>query len=378
MLRSEVIDSAVDARRVTAEWRRLSDENRRPFCNPEWMLAWWEDTGASERGELRVVVVRDGDEVCGLAPLYRENRTRGLVHYRFLGSGTSLRGEPLAVAARRRDVARCTATALRSLDGRVRRIAFEGVPASSRWPELLAGEWTAPRAARPLREWSIPAPVLALEGRTFEEWFSSRSSNFRQQMRRHRGQLEKQGAIFRMTRSEKELGPDLAAFAALHHARWRDRGGSSTLSPPVERMLFHAGRQMLDDGRFRLWSLEIDGEIVSSHLFVAAGGEVAYWLGGFDDRWADQKPSLQVLLAAIEDAWMRNDVRVDLGGGGQDYKYRFTDDDERLEWCAIVPPGLRHVFARAAVATVPLRRKALARLSPENQARLRGLLGRGR
>ncbi|MGH2754721.1 MAG: GNAT family N-acetyltransferase, partial [Actinomycetota bacterium] len=223
---------------------------------------------------------------------------------------------------------------------------------------------------------TIPAPVLQLRATSFDDWFAGKSSNFRQQMRRGRRKLEEEGAVFRMSRDVDELARDLQAFAELHHSRWDERGGSRALSPAVEVMLLEAGRTMLSSGGFRLWSLEIAGRIVSSHLFLAAGGEVAYWLGGFDEQWAAQKPSMQVLLEAVRHAWASGDERVDLGGGGQDYKYRFTDQREMLEWSTIVPPGLRYQATRVSLSTVRVRRKLVSKLGPRAQARLRALVRR--
>ena len=51
---------------------------------------------------------------------------------------------------------------------------------------------------------------------------------------------------------------------------------------------------------------------------------------GFDERFAAEKPSMQALLAAIEEGFARHDRRMDLGGGGQDYKYRLADGEDTV------------------------------------------------
>ena len=373
MTRTELIreDGIGDLRDA---WAALAEENARPFCHPDWMMAWWRHV-APRDAVLSAVVVSDGEETIGVAPLYSRPDARGPLRLRLLGTGTFLRAEPLARSGREHDVARAVIERLNdgSTPGLV---TFEGVPAGSEWPELFHRNWTQDRASKMYQEWSIPAPVLSLEGRTFDDWFASKSSNFRQQMRRGRRKLEHAGALFRMSRDAEELQRDLRSFAALHHARWDPRGGSRALTPKVETMLAEAAPGMVSSGALRLWSLEVDGRVVSSHLFLAAGGEVAYWLGGFDDRWADHKPSMHVLLEAIEHASRAGDKRVDLGGGGQDYKYRLADGSETLTWSTIVPPGIRHQATRLGLSTVRARRKLLSRLSPKTQARLRRLVRR--
>jgi CelD/BcsL family acetyltransferase involved in cellulose biosynthesis len=158
-----------------------------------------------------------------------------------------------------------------------------------------------------------------------------------------------------MSRTAEELERDLAAFVRLHHARWEGKGGSAALTPERERMLAAACRELLDSERARLWSIDVEGRTISSQLFVVAGGEVAYWLGGFDEAFAAQRPALLALVVAIEDAFRRGERGVDLGPGAQDYKYRLADGDEILEDVTVVLGG---PLARVQLAPGRLRRAA--------------------
>jgi CelD/BcsL family acetyltransferase involved in cellulose biosynthesis len=178
---------------------------------------------------------------------------------------------------------------------------------------------------------------------------TTKSPNFRQQMRRDRRRLDRRGAVFRMA-TVNELDRDLRYFAQLHYGRWDSRGGSDVLDHRIEAMLRSAARELLLSDRFRLWSLDIDGETISSHAFMEAGGELAYWLGGFDPSWASYKPSLQVILAAIEHAWQTGARRLDLGDGGETYKYRFAEQEDTLQRVILVPPGLKRPLIRARFA----------------------------
>jgi CelD/BcsL family acetyltransferase involved in cellulose biosynthesis len=199
-------------------------------------------------------------------------------------------------------------------------------------------------------EVSHPAPELRLGDLTFEGWLATKSSNFRQQIRRGRRQLEARGATFRMSRSPEELDRDLDSFARLHRARWSHRGGSEALPPGVERMVRHAAHELLADERFRLFCIDVDGRTIAAEVFLAAGGELSYWLGGFDDGWAAQRPSLLGIVQAIEDGLSRGDAHCDLGPGGQSYKYRLADSEQRAEWLTMVPPGRRAALAYGALA----------------------------
>ena len=137
------------------------------------------------------------------------------------------------------------------------------------------------------------------------------------------------------------------------------------LTPEVEAMLPDVARLAAEGCRLRLSTIEVEGRDISSHLFLAAGGEVSYWLGGFDERWASFHPSMHSILYAIEQSWQNGDTRVDLNSGGQAYKYRFADQEDTLEWSTLVPRGPRSPLVRAELVSRGAGRAIYGRL-PEN------------
>jgi len=191
-------------------------------------------------------------------------------------------------------------------------------------------------------------------------------------MKRLRRQLGEQHGTVRMV-PVAELDRGLEAFARLHYARWAADGGSGVLNENVERMLSDAGSELGPSERFRLWLLEVGGQPVSAQIFVAAGGEVNYWNGGFDDSYAKLKPGLQTVFAGVEDAFRRGERRVDLGGGPQSYKLRLADGDDPLAWIGLIPrSGARYPLTRAEILSTQAYAAArgLARRLPTG-ARLR-------
>lgn len=372
MLRARLVDDLSTAEQLASGWDDLAVRSGRPYCAPAWMLSWWRNARPKD-SSLAVVAVFDGDELTGLAPFSIDVTHRGARRCRVLASGVSTRVEPLALPGTEAAVAPVVVGALVS-SAAPDFVSFEGVPATSPWPELFLRAWPAGRPGPWLqREMTMPAPVLVVGEGSFDEWLAGRGRNFRQRMRRLRRRLEREGATFRVARDPAEVERGLAAFFGLHHARWGGRGGSGVLSRPVEEMVVDAARRLVPAGRLRVWSIDVDGRTISAQVFVAAGGVVSYWLGGFDEAWAREAPGIQGVLAAVEDAWERGDRCVDLGAGGHDYKYLFTDEDEELRWSLLVPrlksPHRRlglvpWYLARATLGNLPAaRRGALARRS---------------
>ncbi len=373
-LTGRILTTLEDLDPYVPEWDALAVARRLVYCAPGWVLPWWRHAAPAE-AELRVVVVLDGERLFGIAPFYARAQLGGIVGYRMVGAAVTHRIEPLAPAGAIEEVAAVIARTLAAARPVPARLRFDGIPDGSPWPRLLARAW--PGRGRPFihREPGIPAPTVSLAHEGFDAWMATKSANFRQQMRRARRKLESRGAVFRTAATPEEIAAALPDFERLHLARWEARGGSSTLNPRVVDMLLDAGRALVPDGRFRLESIELDGQTISSHLFVSAGEETSYWLGGFDDRYSALWPSMVSLVAAVREGFDRGDTRLDLGQGAQPYKYRLADGQDCLNWLTLVPPGPHYGRAMVLFAPRRLRFAITRRISPEAKARLRRLLG---
>jgi CelD/BcsL family acetyltransferase involved in cellulose biosynthesis len=345
-MRAEVLDARAALAPLARAWDDLAVASSRPFCAPAWMLAWL-DHAAPSGTAPRVIAVHDDGELAGIVPLALAGR-----RLRLLASGASAGVDALARPGTEREVAALARAALPAAD----LLALDGVPAASPWPALLAD------GRRLHRDVSVPAPVIDLTTGA-HAWLEGRSGSFRRRMRQLWRRLEGRGATWRRTTDTAELPRDLEALARLHRARWDFRGGSGVLTPGVEAMLAQAGRELLPSGRFRLWSLEAGGEIVCSQLFLAAGRRCGWWLGGFDPAWADESPTLALLLRIVDDAFERDEDVLDLGAGDQPYKYRFATGEERVDWSLVPlapvrgPPAVAARRGRRAVGRA-LRRGA--------------------
>jgi CelD/BcsL family acetyltransferase involved in cellulose biosynthesis len=366
---AEIVREASVLEDIHDEWDRLAVAAARPYCAPAWMLAWWRHVAPPD-AELCTVVVRAAGELVGIAPFFADRR-RGLSRWRLLGSGTSSRRELLSRPGLAQEAASAIARAIAETESAPDLLVFEDIPSDSPWPSLLAAAWPGQPAWSRVN-WATPAPTLDLRGQTYDAWFASKSSSFRKQMRRVRRQLEERGGSWRLS-AAGDVPVDLRSFTALHHTRWQSRGGSLALDPRVEAMLADVASS-LPPSRFRLWSTEVAGETISSHLFLAAGGEVSYWLGGFDEAWAAQQPAMQTVLAAITDALERGDARLDLGPGRAAYKARFADGEDVLQTVTLVPRGAGYRRVRATLVPDHLRAAVTSRLPERWTHMLRRLL----
>jgi CelD/BcsL family acetyltransferase involved in cellulose biosynthesis len=336
------IENPDELRPHVAAWDRLAVLRRQPYGAPDWMLAWWRHA-APRASRLAVVVVREGDEVIGVAPWHQHRLRTGLRMARLLGTGH--RVEPLALPGREQEVAAAVAGALDGMSDGPGALALDRLDARSPWPVLLARE--GPLGSRVAGRELTGAPVVPIEGLTYEEWLGAHSRNFREQRAQARRRLEREGAVIRLAEEPGDVDAAIAAFARITADRWEPPPWGEPRGDGVEGMLHEAARAMVPAGRMRVWVLEVEGRPVCVQVFVVADGEVGYWNGGFDPAWARLRPGFETIVRAIEDAIARGDRRVDLGGGASAYKRRLTDADEPLA-AALVLPGGRDLPVRAA------------------------------
>ncbi|HEV2075616.1 MAG TPA: GNAT family N-acetyltransferase [Thermoleophilaceae bacterium] len=374
-LTGKVLDSPAATAPYRAAWDELAVQVGRPYCAPGWCLAWW-GRMAGPRSVLRVVAVLDDGELVGIAPLCAQPPgAAGLGRYQLLAADVSARAEPLARPGRRAEVAEVLAETLCRMRPRLATLSLQAAPLDSTWPALLADGWPGRHAPWVHRSRLVRAPALDLPEEGFEAWIRSKSRNFRQQMRRARRALEAQGATFHVLTDERALVAELPAFARLHRARWRDRGGSQAMRPGAEAALATAATELSALDRMRLVTVRMRGETISSQLFVTAGGLASYWLGGFDERWSAQHPSMVALVEGVADAIERGDRHLDLGPGPQTYKYRLADGEDLLETVTLVPVSTRYPLTRLAFGPQQAKAAAAEHLPPGPQARLRSVLG---
>jgi CelD/BcsL family acetyltransferase involved in cellulose biosynthesis len=367
-VQAQVITDLGGLEPIRGGWDALAVELGRPFSSPAWTLAWWRHA-APAGTELRVIAVVDGDTVTAVAPFFLEGR-----RYRLLASDASLGVEPLAAAGAERRTIELTAAALAAAQPRPDLVELAGIRAGSPWPGLLRQTWPGRRPTL-RRELSFPLPVLALSG-TYEEWFASKSAHFRQRARQLNRRFTGQGGVLRLAETDEDFARGLEAFARLHYARWRPRGGSGVLTPGVERMLPDAARELAGEHRLRLWLAEVEGQVICASVWLAAGGEASQWLSGFDEAWREANAPLLLMLAAIEDCFERGDRRIDLGGGRHELKSRVAETEDTLEHFRLLPPGPRRPLVSASLLPARFRRAVAERLPPAAKKRLKRLLRR--
>lgn len=350
-------------------WDGLAEFHSKPFCSPAWALAWWRNC-SPEGAKLAVVVVENHEgTLMGVAPFYIDRR-KAIPTIRLLGAKAASGVDLLSVPGKERPVAEAIAGALRSRGRWTTGIVFDGVPTTSPWPALL-GEVFTNSSVQKLPQWRQLAPIVRWPGDK-ESWVQSRSSNFRQQMRRKTRQFENDGGKVSFHNLPDERA--IARFVDLHLENWNERGGSAVLGHGSKAMIAEAASELGPKGRFALWTMEATTGTACSLAFISAGDRAEFWLGGYDEDWSHLSPTLIGLFAAIQGLMDEGFSLVSLGSGPQPYKYRFTSDDQELVWVAVPTSLFARGFAPFMFLRTRLRTWIASHLSDRFRHRIKGAL----
>jgi CelD/BcsL family acetyltransferase involved in cellulose biosynthesis len=324
-----------------AEWDALAVENGEPLMAPACVMAWWRHLAPST-AQPRLIFVRDGQSLVGVAPFYMDLSPWRRLDLRLPGIELASHLAPLAKHGCEEQVGETLARTMGDIGPAPDLIALEGMTASSSWASALQKYW--PTRIRPLvcRYNVLGCPAVSLDVDSFDAWLGRKSSHARHRLRRKKRQFAAAGGTIRLS-TISTLAADVETLIRLHQMRWSQRGGSHFVSSSghMASLLNDIGNALLREGRFRLVILEIDDEPICAQLAIAAGAEVVGINGGWDERWARLSPTIVAILYLIEDALTRGDRRFQLGPGEQDYKRALSDEHDTVAWTVLMLPGVR-------------------------------------
>ncbi len=339
------------------EWDALAQRTENIFATWEWSSIWWRHMG--EERPLFIVTFRRSDgALVAIVPLFLASR-RPVRVLRFVGHGPGDELGPICVDHHRPAIAEALRGALGSIRPRWDVLVADNLPADSAWGSI----------GGVARINSIPNPVIEFDGIGWDEFFKSRGSKFRQQVRRNTRRLADDHELtYRLADDSTLINADLDTLFTLHQARWRDE--SSGVFAGVEGAFQREfARAMLDRGCLRLWFLELDGEPVAARLGFRFGQVECGYQSGRDRSW--DKYGIGFLLQAhvvrraIEDEMKE----YRLLRGGESYKGRLANAERGLDTIAFA----RGIAGRGALAAG---RVALA-MPPGSRAWLSRLSGGG-
>ena len=287
-----------------------------PFLLAGYVAPWVEHLAAS--GTPLLLAAEAGGRIVGGLPLV-VHRRGGVAVARWVG-GVEATPADLLLAPGAPAV---TAAALGEAAGAAADVA------------VLSGLGAAPLAADagPLALIErIAGPVLTT-GPDWEAVYAahvSRQSRKTHRKRRHR--LEESGALeVVVARDGRAIAQYLPEAFAVHASRWDGAADGSTFGTAAGRA-FHlaAAPSLADAGAALLVVIRLDGAPIAFQYALRAGASLCLFRVGHDPAHARHSPGLLAMLAAMEAGSLDGATRIELLGGGEEYKLAFADDTEPM------------------------------------------------
>jgi CelD/BcsL family acetyltransferase involved in cellulose biosynthesis len=315
---------------ISARWDELAHCDPRDgfFRTSSWYQAWIEHIRPD--AEPFVVIVRDGEQIVGLAPLCR-------LVYRDLGfrmkaiawagrevvSGDFL--DFISENDRRSEVIPAILTFLRD--------------AQSQWGILVMGELLKDgdslRAFEDLgQRHNIPTrlqedrlcPYIALPA-TFDEFLNGMSSSMRYHVRRRMREIEKKGARLEVFSQPQDIAANLDHLFRMHLARWkRDNQPGTFGRKGFAEFLQHICTNPPAGAGCQLYQLTHDGTPFAALLMFYFGQSALYYQAGWDpdSPLVAASPGVVVMAHSIRDAIERGFRYYEFLRGDEAYKLRWT------------------------------------------------------
>jgi CelD/BcsL family acetyltransferase involved in cellulose biosynthesis len=311
----EIVASVEAFEPLRAEWNRIALPARNPFLTHEWQLAWWRAFGGDR---VRALLLRDGEDQLLAGACIVSSSRRGIESAAndYSDDWDVVAADPPSRAAIWREIA--------SLRGRT--LTFEGVPGASEAAE--ARDALADAGYRVSMVEQQQSPYLALPD-SWDQLLAGLSRNHRSQIRRQWKRLGEEGELRVTTRRgvEPELSSDLDRFFALEASGWKGEAGTAILDDPAAKVLYSEFAQVAaEQGRLRLYLLELDGELIAADYSCVIGDAAFLIKTCFDERHSKLAPGAVLRAEAIRAAIEEGLAIYEFLGGPDPYKTRWPGE----------------------------------------------------
>jgi CelD/BcsL family acetyltransferase involved in cellulose biosynthesis len=317
--------SALDrAEDLSGEWTELLSRavEPEPFLTPEWCLAWWRAFGA---GTMKLLVVRDGSRMVGLAPLRVVPERQGPFERRTLRFWSNLNSNRISLVLDREDAE----VAIDRLVGAL----FEGEP-----------DWDVARLGHVIRDSEVMRLLSAVLDRrkvrwgtvlTFsspylplhpspEELESALSGSFRRTLRRKERKAEQAGGLLAYV--SRGDGGAIDKVFTISSTTWQNREGTGIGSTPaLEQFYRELATVAKARGWLRLGILEIDGTPVAFEYNLVFDGIMYNLKLGFDPGSGHVSPGILLKMHVLREAIASGTTEYDMLGAAEPYKLQWTD-----------------------------------------------------
>ena len=324
-MKASVVETEEEFSSLREAWGRLHRDARHAsvFSTWEWQFLWWKTYGRNR--PLRILLVRDGDRLVGILPLYLQPQrvVRGVTAtlLRLVGTGGDTYPDDLGpILAEQESAAAVLAESLLASARGWDVLFLTDLLPQSAFLEKLETACARHRLSR-ARGISARIPYLDLPA-SWNDYLESLHRDRRWRIRNSRKKLEAQFKTrFFVWQDAATLDAAVDRLVELHQGRWQAAGQSHSFASDAY-IGFHRSvmRACLENGWLRLYCLEADGRLIAMYYFYRFRNQVFLMQGGFDPEFSKHKPGQVLMGHALEHAIGEGNTVFDFLRGEHRYK----------------------------------------------------------
>ncbi len=355
MLWLEEIRTEQAFRALEEEWTNLLTKSKADtvFLTWDWLYHWWRTY--KEGKELRIFLIRNENELVGVAPLCvsraRIGRFFPARQIYFLGSrevGSDYLDFILHPGKKRESI-RLIFDRLFDNGEEWDVINLTDIPEDSENLKLITRELEERKTPFLLQDYTS-CPYLPLPENP-DSWLNILSQNMRYDIKRKRQRLEKEHEVkFVMLTEEEKLQEAFETLVKLNQMRMKEKRQNgaflSTKFIEFHRVLVRA---FFSKRILRLCFLVVDGIPIAGIYIFKYNGKYLYYQSGLASGWERFSPGTVLFSYCIEKAIEEGVGEFDFLRGEEDYKYRWTKNQRRNLQPIVFRKSLRGFAARLSL-----------------------------
>lgn len=307
----DVISDLAALAKFEVEWTALTEgvQASTPFQSPLWQLTWWLHFGS---GQLHVLLFRSQNRLVGVVPCFIHH-WQGRKQMTLIGSGISDYLEPPIEPA-------FEASVITALQCHLETFAGWDV---CDWQDLSFGTPLGNLSCSPRLNIEAASDTecsfLPLTG-SFDEYWRSRSSDLRRNVRRYRAKAEAAGFV-EFAVANTATDELVSALVRLHGERWRRHGQPGMIrSNHSAEFINDVAKRFSQEGSLRIFSLRFDGVISALIIGFLHQNQFFSYMSAFDPEHESFGFGRTLLFQTIQHLWSARVCRFDFLRGDEAYK----------------------------------------------------------
>lgn len=331
MLRIEELDSFSKLEDLRTIWnpilQRSKDNNI--FSTWEWLSCWWKHFGNDR--QLRILVVKEDDEILGIAPLmlsrYNFMHFGNITKIEFIGSPDSDYNNFILLKKERECLKLFLSYLMSQSDWdylQLRDIHDESLSLKLLYEVRANQSWNLEFRMDTL------CPYITLQN-PFSEFMNRLGPNIRANIRRQMRKLQKKYRVsFKTYTDFGSINKAMNTFFDLHQKRWTAKGEPGAFASKTIRD-FHIdmAKRFAEKNWLSLYFLAVDDKSIAAEYSFCYDQKMYYYLSGFDPKFENYSIGNLLKIHLIETCIQKGIKEYDLLRGYASYKCDWTDKARR-------------------------------------------------